>query len=334
MNSSLQAPPLTEQLPAPIFILGIGQRSGTNYLHDLLSQHPDCVGSDKVIWEDFVVAHSDLLVQYADSVYDMWRSNTRLDSIMGPPTRVICESFGRSLLEILYAQALKASPQPALSGRAGGSPLPRLVTKTPSVRNLRHFFTFFPQAHLLIVIRDGRSVVESAHRSFNWSYEKAMQEWAQAAKAILDFDRDPRNRGRSYSIVRYEELNQNTEQELRRILAFLDLDPAAYDFNQAINLPVKGSSELRSNGKGPVHWKPVEKTKEFNPLKRASHWGRPLHERFNWVAGQYQRELGYETKSFPAGPLPWPLLHLLMDARWQGRQALRYAYRRAKGKRP
>ena len=54
--------------PSPIFILGISQRSGTNFLFDLLCLHPDC-GAPSIKWEDFLVDKSDLLVRYVSSVY-------------------------------------------------------------------------------------------------------------------------------------------------------------------------------------------------------------------------------------------------------------------------
>ena len=42
----------------------------------------------------------------------------------------------------------------------------RLVAKTASVRNVDRFFTFFLRAHLLILVRDGRSVVQSCMSTF------------------------------------------------------------------------------------------------------------------------------------------------------------------------
>ena len=51
-------------------------------------------------------------------------------------------------------------------------------------------------------------------------------------------------------------------------------------------------------GEAAVHWKPVKKTAAFDPLTHWSRLSQALHERFNWIAGPYQRQLGYEKKEF------------------------------------
>ena len=45
--------------PRPIFILGIMPRSGTNFLHQLITLHPACVSSP--VWEDFLIYPAPLL---------------------------------------------------------------------------------------------------------------------------------------------------------------------------------------------------------------------------------------------------------------------------------
>ena len=40
------------------------------------------------------------------------------------------------------------------------------MTKSPSVAHLDRFFAFFPRARLLILVRDGRSVAQSAIDTF------------------------------------------------------------------------------------------------------------------------------------------------------------------------
>ena len=101
---------------------------------------------------------------------------------------------------------------------------------------------------------------------------------------------------RNYLIVRYEDLWNKPEEELRRIFAVVGLDADKYDFNAAINLPVRGSSTFHGKEEQRYHWKPVEKTADFDPLARASHWSRSMHERFDWIAGEKLASLGYMTK--------------------------------------
>lgn len=277
----------------PIFILGIAERSGTNFLLNLLLLHPDC-GAPDPIWEDYLVHYADLLALYADSVFKRWKR------IAGVET---------CLVDSLY-QALGNGIVSSLASLTGER---RLITKTPSVNNLGFFFKLFPRAHLLVLLRDGRSVVESSIVSFGGIYEIAMRKWADAARTILHFEQANKDSNSRYMIVRYEDLCTDLERELRRILAFLELDVETYDFHAAADLPVSGSSELRRQGEAAVHWKPVKKTAAFDPLTRWSGWSQALHERFNWIAGPYQRQLGYEKKEFKGIRFLWVAWNKLMD---------------------
>ena len=148
MNIAADTPPGKKSTPLapPIFILGIQPRSGTYFLSNLLILHPDC-GPPDPVWEDFLVAHSDLLAQYSDSVSGHWDEKWGVDQEVQAD---LDAALGRGLSRFL-------------SERGKGS---RLITKTPRADNLDLFFRFFPDAHLLILVRDGRAITESAYRSF------------------------------------------------------------------------------------------------------------------------------------------------------------------------
>ncbi len=211
----------------------------------------------------------------------------------------------------------------------------RLVTKTPSVKNLGLFFKLFPAGQLVILIRDGRSVVESSAKTFDQPYGYAAREWARAARIIQDFQAE--NPGGAYLLVRYEDLYNHVERELRRIFDYLGLDPNSYDYSAAGNLPVRGSSTLRGNGTSSrqscvangIHWNPVEKPAAFNPVDRWSNWNRKKHERFNWLAGKYLSRFGYALKTYPRGGWLWCARNVVLDlshleaAVWLLRRALR-----------
>jgi hypothetical protein len=198
-------------------------------------------------------------------------------------------------------------------------PPKRLLTKSPSVKNLQYFFKIFPKAHLLIVVRDGRAVVESGVKSFNWTYEQRMHNWAEAAETILNFTKVCKDQ--KYLIVRFEDLVGNQQKELVRIFSFLGLDSEKYDFQGAMNLPVIGSSELRSNeGEKKIHWQPVDKTKEFNPLDRYNNWGKARHERFNWVAGEFLERFGYAVvQEYSAKSFIKIAYNRALDTKWNWR---------------
>ena len=238
--------------------------------------------------------YSDLLVLYTKSVFKRWKHHRGVEACLADS---LCQSIGNGLVSCLAS----------LTGER------RLITKTPSVHNLGYFFKLFPRARLLILLRDGRSVVESRIVSFGGIYEIAMRKWAEAARIILHFDQANKDSNLRYMIVRYEDLCTDLEPELRRILAFLELDVETYDFHVAASLPVTGSSELRRQGEEAIHWKPVKKTAAFDPLNRGNGWSQALHERFNWIAGPYQRRLGYEEKEFKGIRFLWVAWNKLMD---------------------
>lgn len=287
------------RLPRPIFLLGIHQRSGTNFLFNLLSLHPGCQPA-RVIMEDFLLSEAHLLRAYAERTYRRWNPRWRVGEQVGPP-EALCRHLGDGLVAFLYSQLETGYPR-------------RMLTKTPTVRNLDLFARFFPEADLVIIVRDGRSLIESGVRSFGWRYEQAMRAYVSGARAIERVRASaasPRVR-----VIRYEDLHEDPEGQLRGLLPALGLDPSVYDFEAARRLPVSGSSDLRRNGAEEVHWKPVEKTEDFSPLRRWEGWSRSRHERYNWLAGREHTGLGYELRTYPGARLPWTLRNRLLDAGW------------------
>ncbi len=294
----------------PIFILGIMQRSGTNFLHDLLCLHPDCSSSGPVL-EDNFIRYAPWLVKYASRVYQSWEGIKN----MTPELKAqLLESLGKGLAGFL------GSFVPSVK---------RVVAKTPSVENLDLFFKVFPDAALLIVVRDGRSVVESGVKGFKWSYEEATRGWASAARTILEFDEKYKNSGKSYRIVKYEDLLSETRKELTSILEFLALNPRTYDYDAAEKLPVRGSSLFRGEKKE-VHWDPLEKTPAFNSLSRWDHWTSQRHERFNWIAGKYLTSLGYAEKQTGIPRAFSGVRNVGCDLGWNLRTVLRILLRKLK----
>ena len=105
---------------APIFILGISQRSGTNYLNNLMLQHPDCAAPQAPIKEDYLLANARPLFDYVDDLCGTWR-NWGDTGDMG---HELSQYLGDSLVRFL---------------ESGIDQEKRLVSKTPSIKNLRSF---------------------------------------------------------------------------------------------------------------------------------------------------------------------------------------------------
>jgi protein-tyrosine sulfotransferase len=291
-----------------IFILGLMPRSGTNFLSNLLQLHPDCAPAVPV-WEDFLIAHLDLLANYSDSVADEWYESWGVTDQTGTDLDI---SLGNGLARFLEA-------------RCAGT---RVISKTPRVDNLDLFYRFFPEGRLLILVRDGRSIVESGAQSFGWSREAAMHSVAQAAQTITSFQQKyPAEEGR-YRILRYEDLWQNTEAELQELFEFLELDSDHYDWQQALALPVIGSSELEARIEGSIHWDPVERSAEFDPMSRFADWSNATHYRYNSVTGPDLIPFGYEIKEVEEHTFLLRMRNLLLDATWGVKVLLRPLYHR------
>ena len=285
----------------PIFVLGITGRSGTNYLRDLIAVHPQCVTAKAPIWEDFLLDQVKPLLEYAERLQGKWAS-------WG-------DGAGSDLLPVM-GEALTAYLSPD-SGR-------HLVTKTPSVRNLDRFFDVFPSARLVIIVRDPRSVVESAVKSFDADYEGWARDWARGAARILEFRRRSWGDDRVHHLVRYEDVIEDMRGTLTALFTTIGLDVAVYDFAEAENLPVRGSSQLASDGD--MHWQPVTRSSDFDPLRRWEHWPTGRLQRVEWIAGPAMEALGYER----IAEQPNGFVQRVRDGALLARLARRQALRRAR----
>jgi len=292
--------------------LGIHQRSGTNYVYNLLKQHPSCAGPGP-IWEDHFVQYSKPLRRYVETLYKAWNPKWKVTDKIGPQETLL-RHFGDAIQSFLQLQLAEQTECDVL------------LTKTPSVAGLGSFFDLFPDAPLILIVRDGRALVESGVRSFGWKYENAMQSWSRGARAILDLRRAHESSSKKLLIVKYEDVFLNLEDELRRIFSFLELDPEQFDFGAAKSMGVIGSSEVKEQA-GDVHWRATEKTAEFNPLTRFSNWDRKRHERFSWIAGRYLTEFGYPLDEGDGGKVLSTLRNRLLDVRWAVRTFAAQVYR-------
>ncbi|HKX31069.1 MAG TPA: sulfotransferase [Blastocatellia bacterium] len=286
-------------VPAPIFIRGLMARSGSHFLGNLLCLHPDCAKS--ALAEDALTTHAHVLADYAQKLLDHWAHATNGDS----PAEAdeLFECLGGGLIEFLHRtrrRSMQVRAERFNQPPETGAEAKRLVTKYPWVTNLELFFRLFPQARLLVLVRNGPDTVESFVRSFAPTrefpeYEKAMQYWVKGARTILRV-RDEARYQRQWMIIKYEDLHRQTELEMRRILTFLELETGRYAFDSLSNVPVVGSSDFK-RGSGSVHWLPVCRTADFDPLSRAGNWTPELYSRFCEIAGAESAQLGYATVS-------------------------------------
>ena len=242
----------------PIILLSACPRSGSNYLENLLSLHPQCRKSK--VPEDFFLANSETLLNFCRSVAESW-DDWWLQRLGGPSR--LAMHIGTALLRF-------ADPGPEEEGPVSDF---RLMLRSPTTEGIAAATTLFPNARVLVLVRDGPATVESGRRSFGWPYEEAMLAWRQSVRRVLSFLASAD--GPRCQLIRFEDLTADPAREIARVIAFLGLDPALYPFDRVDEIPVFGSSSFgRTDGEG-VHWRPVPKDPSFDPLARAQSW--PAH---------------------------------------------------------
>jgi hypothetical protein len=264
----------------PVYIMSPMQRCGTNHLADIIMLHPD-FQLPRILQEDFIFEHAQLLEQYTERLYQRWK---RLGWIGNPEEcRDSMRSFlGTGMISYIHTQIDE--------GR-------RLLLKTPDSANIDKVLSFVPGLRLLILVRDGRDVVESAARKWpKQSYEYWMGRWAMSSRLILNFvnGKDRAERGKSWELIRYEDLVRDPEGIARGILRFLRMDETRFQWSKLHCLPVRGSSGIYDE-QGKVSREAVDKPSGFSPIGRWRDWSRWRKHRFKKVAGRELIELGYEA---------------------------------------
>lgn len=266
---------LDDNAPAnldPIFILSPVPRCGTNFLWDLLRLHPHVAPGRPPIWEDYLLKNAGPLLDFADVAQSSW------DVAWGPTDHLqpeLLRHLGDALIRFMTTDGRR-----------------RMVTKSPTVANLDRFFDLFPDAYLLLLVRDGRDVAHSGMGTFGWTLEDAARWWAKEVKAIDSFARRADVPSGRYRIVRFEDLVEDRPAELERVLKVVDLPVESLDIDAATALPIRGSSVHRDEG-GQVHWGPVPPTRDFHPVGRWRGWDAAARRTFNDIAGDQLELFGY-----------------------------------------
>jgi len=263
---------------SPVFILSPAPRSGTNYLAHILLLNPD-FQLPNLLWEDYMLMYSHLLEQYTSQTSKRWSKKIRENDDY---QKSLLEHLGGGILSFLYKQVENNK---------------RLLCKTPRAHNISNFFLLFPQAKLLILIRDGRDVVESAVRTWPkriLAFERSAYTWARGARQVIEFMQGSGRdlRGKSWKIIKYEDLIQNPETILINLLDFLDIHADTFDMAQFKKMPLWGSS-IYHGPKSEVHWEPVDKPRDFKPIGKWGNWDYWHKSTFKMIAGQELVRLGY-----------------------------------------
>lgn len=268
-----------ERTRRPVFIIGVHRRSGTNFLADAI-RLTSRFSLPVPLYEDYLLQYSNMLIEYVRlTAREQYQKRfAEKPAAYSECEQLMTRSIGDGLLNFLRSY---------VPGEY------RILTKTPDPWNLVNFFTLFPDALLIIIVRDGRDCVESAKWAFpGRSYLYWMATWAANARTILNFLRilPPRYEGQVI-VTRYEDLLSD-QQEMERILEFVGCCSQEYPWDEFRALPVRGSTFFRGEKKT-LHWQPVEKTQDFQPVGRWKNWSWWLRWNFKRLAGAELAALGY-----------------------------------------
>lgn len=263
--------------PAPILVLGVMPRSGTNFLRDLLALHPDvCADPGRV--HEFPLLHAARgAAGFMDEYLSLFPANA--------------EVSGRwDALALLSGAWLRE-----FQHEAGAR---QILLKSPHVQNLSLAPHVFPGARIILCVRDGRDVIESTQKSFSrWAltrktFAQLAREWGLATAAVMQFAPGAARARAEVMVVRYEDVVAAPGDMARRLLDHAGLDPAAYDFHKVDAMPVRGSS--RSQKAEADRWLPERKQADFNPVRRWAAWSDAKKARFDRIAGDVLEAAGYE----------------------------------------
>ena len=163
----------------------------------------------------------------------------------------------------------------------------RWVEKTPGhVHEIPKILSVFPKAQFIVILRDGRDVACSI-KERNGDFYFGVERWLQDNLAWLKYEN-----AKFVYVLKLEDLTHNPEEELKKLLLFLDLNY----YDDLLNYH-KEKRNFFNNATEKQH---ITKRKyQVNaPLqKNTNRWKKEMNEEesryFNKKAGKLMQHLGY-----------------------------------------
>lgn len=266
-----------------VFVVGKG-RSGTTLVRAMLTSHPDMAIPPET---HFIVPLGKDPDVVRSQIVDVDAFLSRLSAHPGWPGMHVKEATAESVLRangpLDYPDAIRSVFR--LHAEEQGKT--RFGDKTPGhVLHMETLASWFPESVFIHVIRDGRNVLLSnLETSFGpadvvegatvW---KRLVRTGRLAGQVLGRER--------YCEVRYEDLLENTEAEVRRLSAF-----AGLQFTESMLRYFERADQL---GVGATHHGNLR----LPPTKGLRDWRDQMNSRqlavFESLAGDVLEELGYE----------------------------------------
>lgn len=259
------------ELPA-IFINGIMPRAGTVYVGELLRLHPDLHAFPRQLWELPLLQLSDDALKMQRAFLRIYEQNT---DKMGASD--FLGIVGAGMLHYLQAET---------------PPGKRMLIKVPSVQYLHYFPAMYPGQHLLLLVRDGRDVAHSTVKTWpQILFPFACRRWRRAAEMVTAYHDDHKHQTFGYWLARFEDAVGDPEGFVREACRRFDLDVTRYPFEQIATIRVRGSSQLKPQGK--VTWDPKDRPPNFAPTGHWRDWSRYRKQTFKRIAGRALIALDY-----------------------------------------
>lgn len=260
-----------------IILYGVMSRSGTGYVggtKTLLGLHPDILCHPNKLWEVPFLENSYLLKEFQEIFFKSYGFN-----IGKIGANDFLPLFGSAFINYLL-YSLDNDYHKYIS-----------ITR-PSVEFLNYFFDIFPYENLLLLMRDGRDVVNSHFNTFSASFPDICVQWNDSAQMMLSFVRHyQEKKGERFLYVKFEDVVADPAGFIKRFCKHFHIDCSMYPFEKIASIPVVGSSTMKHNDK--VTWKPIKKPEGFNPVGRWTKWSNKKKRIFKKLAGQTLIEAGY-----------------------------------------
>lgn len=260
--------------PPALIIHGVMPRSGTVYTGEVLRLHPHLHAYPNDLWEVPFLELTGDIQRVQRRFFAAYKQNT---DKMG--SHDFLPLFGASLIAYLHSFV------PA--GK-------RLLLKVPDVQFLDRFFAVFPGENLLLLMRDGRDVVNSTIKSWpGRKFAEVCTLWDKSARAMLHFEKHHAGEPGRVMSAKYEDVVGDPEGFALRTCDAFGLDRSVFPFEKIRELPVRGSSKVVAQKAGQSSWNPVEKPHNFNPVGRWKDWTPAQKRTFKRIAGQTLIDAGY-----------------------------------------
>ena len=256
--------------PPASLLHGVMRRSGTNFIGQLLGLHPNICSYPGKVWEVPLLSTSPHLIDAQETFLNGYQRNR--------------EHFNQTDFLPLFGSAFIAYMHSYVPKEQ------QMLIKVPGVEQIWNFANLFPNERLIILQRDGRDLVASTMKSWpGYEFVDICKKWKKSQELVLKLKQHPESA--AYSFIRYEDAVSTPETFVKQLLASLKVDDGSYPYDQINQLPVKGSSEIRVNGK--MTWKDVKKPKSFNPVGRWRSWTDQQKSTFKKICGETLIRSGY-----------------------------------------